>query len=330
MMSRSGFRLESAYTAIQGLNAYRGMWHAHVQGAFPGFIPARELCLRGGYSFLGVTEHDNRFTQMQWSEQDWYAAQSADFLVIRGFEATHPLGHITCLGFLPEQTGVDADAARRIRFEKAQLDAGYGDFLKTAAGLGAFLALNHPAKWRGRAHELTGQPDFDCLHALEIYNGNQVGKSLAQGYTPDLLDDCLTQGCRIWAAANPDCHSWDTSQADGPFNGYNVVYAHRLTRQAILESLKQGRFYASTGQEVDTITVTGDSLQITAPACRIIRFIGPRGRVLQEDHGEHATFRFTGEEGHVRAELEGHQPSPLSVGNEPARAWLQPVRVTPR
>lgn len=330
MTSSPGFRLESPYQGVRGLNPYRGMWHSHVQGSFPGFTEARELCRQGGYSFLGVTEHDNRYPQMRWSEQDWYSAQSADFLVIRGFEATYPIGHVTCLGFLPEQTGVDAEAARRIRFEKEKLDAGYKEFLQTAAGLGAFLALNHPAAWRGRARELISQPDFDCLHALEIYNGNQFGKSTAAGYTPDLLDDCLTLGCRLWAAANPDCHSWDTTRSDGPFNGYSVVFADRLSRQAILDSLKQGRFYASTGQEVESITLAEDSLDILAPACRSIRFIGHGGRLLEEKSGERAIYRFNGEEGFVRVEIEGRKPSPLSAGEAAARAWLQPIQVLPR
>ncbi len=57
---------------ICGLTAYRGMWHSHIQGGFPGFREAREVCRKGGYHFIGLTEHDNRYIQIEWPEKDWY------------------------------------------------------------------------------------------------------------------------------------------------------------------------------------------------------------------------------------------------------------------
>ncbi len=315
----------SPYGDLSTLNVYRGMWHAHIQGGFPGFMQARELCRRGNFSFVGLTEHDNRYPQIDYAEKEWYAAMDEEFLIIRGFEATHPMGHITCLGFLPEQTGVDAEAARRIRFEKVAGDAGYDGFLKTAAGLGAFLALNHPHRWRERGDELIRQPGFEYLDAMELYNGNQAGKSRQQGVTVDVYDACLSRGGRLWGAANPDCHSWDVEQHDGPFNGYSVVFAETLSRRAILDSLKRGRFYASTGLEVDELALTATSLRVAAAQCRRIRFFGRAGQLLESVTKDEATYRLRGDEGYVRAELVGHTPSQQSVSELTARAWLQPV-----
>ena len=326
-MDRQPFSLVSPYNSIEGLDRFRGIWHSHLAGdnLSPGDV--RDICRAGGQDFVGVTDHDNRYPLLTWSAEDWYEAQREDFLVILGFEATHPIGHVTCLGLGPDETGIDAHAARLNRDESAGLDAGYQGFFRRAAEGGAFLALNHPHNWRGDAQGLLSRPDFDCVHALEIFNGNQVGKATAQGYTADLLDDCLAAGAELWAAANPDCHSWDDAQSDGPFNGYSVVFAPNLSSAAILNSLKHGRYYASTGLEVDTIRVGEDSLEVAASECDRISFIGTGGVLLEQVDGPEAVYRFTGEENYVRAELESSEGSAPGPDLFPRMAWLQPIRV---
>lgn len=328
-MTGQRFSLVSPYTEIEGLRSFRGIWHSHLanDNLHPGH--AVSICRAGEQDFVGVTDHDNRYSILPWSAEDWKREGDEGFVVILGFEASHPIGHITCLGLTPEQTGIDPEAARMNRDEGAELDAGYEGFLRRAADGGAFLALNHPHSWRGRGRELLDYPDFECVHALEMFNGNQVGKATAQGYTADLLDECLTAGGKLWAAANPDCHSWDEAMSDGPFNGYSVVFADELSEAGLLASLKAGRFYASTGLEVESIRLTDSRLEIAAPEADRIRFIGSGGEVLAQVSGGAAAYEFSGDEQYVRAELEadgGVAPGPDGF---PRMAWLQPVRVAP-
>ncbi len=326
-MAEPQFDVISPYNSIDGLDSFRGIWHSHLAGDNLSPDDVHEICRAGRQDFVGVTDHDNRYSILPWSADDWYNAQDEDFLVILGFEATHPIGHVTCLGLGPDETGIDPEAARRNRDEKMELDAGYGGFLRRAYEGGAFLALNHPHRWRGEAEALLSEPDFDLVHALEIYNGNQVGKATAQGYTIDLLDECLTLGGELWVAANPDCHSWDDARSDGPFNGYSVVFAPDLSEDAIIESLKAGRFYASTGLEVDAIRVTPDRLEVSATECDRIAFFGEGGALLEEVEGPEAAYHFTGEERYVRAELEAASGSAPGPDDFPRMAWLQPVGV---
>lgn len=316
-------RVISPYADLGGLRPWRGMWHSHLAVSSPRPEEAVAICRAGGYHFLGVTDHDNRYPLLPWSAADWAAAAGDRFLVIGGFEATHPLGHITCLGLDPAGAGIDAAAARSNRDEKAGLEAGYAGFLERAAAAGAFLALNHPHKWRGHGQRLLKETGVGRLHAMEIYNGNQVGKALAQGYTIDLLDECLSAGGRFWAAANPDCHSWDQQRPDGPFNGYSVVFAAGLSRRSIIDALKAGRFYASTGLEIESIRVDGEHLAVRAGDSRQISFYGAGGRLLRRVAGSRAAYRFRGDEGYVRVELAG---APVPDENAlPRMAWLQPV-----
>lgn len=157
-LTQDRFVLNSPYDGIDGLQALKGMWHSHLAKDEFGPDRVREICRQGGYDFLGITDHDNRYPLLPWSEGDWRRVSGDGFLVIRGFEATHPIGHITCLGLEPAQVGVDAEAARRNRDERADLDAGYEGFLERASRGGAFLALNHPHRWRGEAGALMSQP----------------------------------------------------------------------------------------------------------------------------------------------------------------------------
>lgn len=327
--SKRSFQVVSPYRDISGTHRFRGMWHCHMHSDFPSPAQAEKIARAGGYHFLGVTDHDNRYRNLPWSPDDWRRAGQDGFLVIRGFEATHPMGHITCLGLAPGQVGIDTGAAWKNRYEQENLDAGYGGFPARAAAAGAFLALNHPHRWRGEGRRLVGEPGFEFIHALEIYNGKQAGQEASRGCTEDLLDECLGAGARLWAAANPDCHSWDASLADGPFNGYSVVFAPELSPAAILEALKAGRFFASTGLEPETISVDESGLAVAAPGCRTITFYGAGGVRLAEEKGEAAVYRFRGEEGYVRAELEAGGETVPGGSGLPRKAWLQPVRLEP-
>ena len=326
-MTQPQFSLKSPYADLDGLEPHRGIWHSHLATETPSPSEVREICRAGGQDFVGVTDHDNRYLALPWSHEDWREAETEDFLVILGFEASHPIGHVTCLGVTPEQVGVDAEAAGKNRFEDAGLDAGYEGMLARAADAGAFVALNHPHRWRGAGRELLAEPDFDRVHALEIFNGNQVGKATAQGYTADLLDECLSAGARLWAAANPDCHSWDETRSDGPFNGFSMVFAAELSEAAILDSLKSGRFYASTGLEVQTLALTDERLEVGAEGCERISFIGAGGEVLEQVDADRASYQFSGAETYVRAELEGAAGSSVGPDGFPRMAWLQPVWV---
>lgn len=326
-MSEIQFKTISPYKNIRGLKKFKGNWHSHMASEFPSPSRAREICGKGAFDFLGITDHDNRYTILKWSEEDWHKAYGKNFLIIRGFEATHPIGHITCLGFTPEQTGIDAETARKNRDEQAGMDAGYGDFLIRASSMGAFLALNHPTGWRNRAKELVGTKDFKLIDALEIYNGSQMKKSCEKGYTADVFDECLSLGAEIWCASNPDCHSWKFNELDSPLNGFSVVYAEALTRHAILEALKEGRFYASNGPELEEIKVTNESIEISSSVPGRISFSGPGGKVFKQTECKKANYNFTGSEGYVRPEFEAANASVPGSGGFPLKAWLQPVKL---
>jgi hypothetical protein len=107
-----------------------------------------------------------------------------------------------------------------------------------------------------------------------------------------------------------------------------MVRASALTRDAIVDALNRGDFYASTGVHLKDVRSTAASLAVEVQPppppdngqrrYRVV-FIGAGGRTLAVSHENPAIYAFTGNEGYVRARVED------SCG---FRAWTQatPVR----
>jgi hypothetical protein len=66
--------------------------------------------------------------------------------------------------------------------------------------------------------------------------------------------------------------------------GWNVAYVTERTAGAVVDALRRGRFYASTGVVIDDIQVTGDVIQVrTRNAGRVAAFIHDGIRVKYAD-----------------------------------------------
>lgn len=129
--------------------------------------------------------------------------------------------------------------------------------------------------------------------------------------------------------ANPDCHSYDPNSNDSPFNGYNVVFAESLTEEALMNSLKRGRFYASTGIELEEISVEGNLISVNAKNSTKIKFIGNSGVELKLYQGRRGKYEINGSENYVRIEL---QNDTLCYSGEKTffqTAWTQPIFILP-
>ena len=92
---------------------------------------------------------------------------------------------------------------------------------------------------------------------LEIYNGHPLVNNLGGGDRPgveQVWDQLLTAGQRVYGIAVDDAHyfkrPWDP-MAPRPGRGWVMVQAPRLEASALMTSLEEGAFYASTGVELE-------------------------------------------------------------------------------
>jgi len=137
-----------------------------------------------------------------------------------------------------------------------------------------------------------------------------------------------------------------------------MVLAAELSSRSLIESLEQGRFYASSGVSLKSVRSSRDGLEVEvapAPGAQYtIEFIGTRrgfptdsepvigggdkeiwttrrysdqiGQVLHTVKGVRGEYRFGADDLYVRAVITSDRPHPNpSVIGEFERAWAQPA-----
>ena len=121
----------------------------------------------------------------------------------------------------------------------------------------------------------------------------------------------LTKGRRLWGFANDDSHA---STGDVEL-GWNVAYVQDPTPAGVVEALRQGRFYASTGVAIRRIEVEGRRIRLeTENAARIVALGHGAKRFAQVD-AAHIEVEVPAEMRYARFEC---------WGRGEAFAWTQP------
>ena len=130
------------------------------------------------------------------------------------------------------------------------------------------------------------------------------------------LDQLLSEGRQLTLCATDDAHF---SEPDH-FGGWVMVKADSNTPEALLEALKAGQFYASTGPDFKGITWTDSHVTVESSAVATVIVQG-QGSATAAVHGESMT--------RTEVPLLRFYKSPwLSVtiiDRAGKRAWLNPV-----
>jgi hypothetical protein len=135
-------------------------------------------------------------------------------------------------------------------------------------------------------------------------------------YAENKWDTILSKYIKSYATAVDDCHNVSIAT----FNkGWVHVFADNLTLESIVESLKRGNFYASTGPSLSvllskrTITATTDSLST-------ITWIGSGGSTLRStSNATTDSYTIIGNEVYVRIKITRNSDS--------KNAWSNPIYV---
>ena len=310
---------QAASTAT--LRWFKGNTHTHTLNSDGDSTPDevvrsyREL----RYSFLVLTDHN--FVTPVDGLNGLFAADDR-FLVLRGEEVTDRSGdkpvHLCLLG----GSGVVRPQGGTTPAEALQRDI---DAMRAA---GAVVQINHPNfGWALSAGDLQAARG---AHLIEIFNGHPQVNNVGGGGEPGaeaLWDAMLAAGATVFGVASDDTHElkrpW-SKQAAGPGRGWVMVRAARLTADAILEALRRGDFYASTGVELTDVQADARGLTVAirqqGSTKYTVQFIGKGGRVLEGAVASPARYDFRGpaDEGYVRAKI---------VDSNGLIAWTQPVAV---
>lgn len=343
------------------LRWFRGNTHAHTRLSGHGDAEA-EVAAQWyhdqGYHFAVLSEH-NAFLEprdvlarmRRRLEQAHPRPRKVrrDFLILAGQEVTQPgpfgarVVHVTAVGTrrLVDWTTPEMQPHARIR--------AYVDRVRAAGGV---AILNHPnLSWSLGAEDILPVRD---LRFFELYNGHPHAANRGDSAHPSteaLWDALLSRGMRLYGVATDDAHLFLSSGVGQPNPGraWIMVRARRLTREALLSSMKRGDFYASSGVFLRHLEVSRGRYSLSVDLRRSagairgglfgeptsekrevvrIEFFGRNGRRLRTRTASSATHAMGATEPYVRARVTLVRRVPVSSGEKALRAffaWTQPV-----
>lgn len=237
---------------------WKGNLHTHST-ASDGLLNPETVCRvyrDAGYNFVAVTDHFSERYDFPITNTQGYWAD--DFITLLGAELHAPrteLGddwHILSVGlpleFAPTASGETAPA-----------------LVGRALAAGAYVAAAHPHWYNLSENDICS---LGLIHAIETYNGTAIDDSdRADGWY--LLDNLLARGGRYYACATDDAH-FDPSRSDA-LRAWVWVKSQRLDADHVLNALKNGDYYSSTGPQIHDLQVyPGNKVVVhCSPASRI-------------------------------------------------------------
>jgi predicted metal-dependent phosphoesterase TrpH len=268
----------------------KGNLHAHTTLSDGELSPDETLdaFIRSGHHFVALTDHDviahpdeTRFPQI---------------VVFPGVEhsAQQHLLRVNVTTTLPH-------------------DLSYQSVIDLTLQQGGLVILNHPNWGENFDHWRDSQLiQLERYHGIEIYN-NVIEYLEGSPYALDRWDRLLSEGKRVWGYANEDTHR--TFQIGSAWNAVNV---RERSKEAVLDALKAGRFYASTGVVIEEIVVEDGYYRVQSANARELRLISLHGQIVERVRGSQATFSLSKASVYARVE---------AIGEGRSRAWTQPVFV---
>lgn len=236
-----------------------------------------------GYDFIVISDH-NRLT-------DGENLSSNNFLLINGEEITF-IEHINGIGL-----------SKAINPSGLNL----GQVITAVNSQKAIPIINHPIWKPTRLY----YHDIINLHVkhMEIYNAYTD----SVGHHDDLTmwDSLLTNGKEMFGVASDDAHF--PSQIG---HGWIEVRSTSLSRDSILNAIKNGDFYSSSGIFISDIIIDNTKISVSSSNGEKIKFIGKNSELLKSVDGNSATYDISGTEAYIRIEVSNH------LGQH---AWTQPL-----
>ncbi len=255
-------RIEHPYERLSG----SGQWicgNLHSHTTFSDGARGRQEVIDDyaarGHGFLMISDHDF-FT----SADDHRSLNARGMTLIPGNEITANGPHM-----------LHVNGTRRIEPHADRQKA-----IDEAVADGGFVIINHP-NWQSRfshcPQELLDQ--WTGYSGIEIYNGT-VGRLAGSPYATNRWDMVLAAGRRVWGFANDDSHL----PVDDVGLGWNCAYVRQRGVAGVVEALRDGRFYATTGVVITGISVDGGRIRIeTENAERIVALRDVASRIKVVD-----------------------------------------------
>ncbi len=267
----------------------KGCIHIHTTNSDGKFSPQEivKIYKDNLYDFLFITDH-NKITKFE----NYYE----DFILIPGVEFNKNNFHILGLNIeenFPTDNLTEQEIINQIN-EK-----------------GGFSVICHPY-WSGiTSNDIIKLKNF---LGIEVFNAScEVEKG--KGYSTVQFDEFLQLGGRAFSFAVDDTHSEKDILCS-----FIMVKVKSLEREEIVNSIKKGLFYSSTGVIIKDMKIEDNIIKIIFSPSITVDFIGigPTGMRVHKGGKEfdYAEYKIKGNEKYIRIEI-------TDIKNK--KGWINPI-----
>ena len=276
-------------------NWYKGNLHLHTTNSDGDYTP-EEICRlykNEGYDFIAITDH-GKVTSVR--------KNFPSFLVIKGAELNIDNFHVVAIGL-----------KREFKIEKFS----WQEIIDEINRRKAYPIIAHPY-WSG----LTSSDLLKLKNyiGIEIYN-TSCEKAKGKGYSSVHWDELLQKGKKIFGFAVDDAHHhFDEYREDDVLGSFIMVKAASLSERDILNSIKNGNFYSSTGPVIENIEIDKNRIYVKTSPVKHIDFIAERwkGRRFSGKRKllKEIEYEIKGDEKYIRIEI---------TDRYGRKAWSNPI-----
>jgi predicted metal-dependent phosphoesterase TrpH len=250
---------------------YRGNLHMHSTHSDGVLSVADALATYRdhGYDFVSLTDHF--MARYEWPMVDTRAYRTETFTTLIGAElhtsqiSTGEPWHILAVG-LP------------LDFPTHSLELSGAELAARAREAGAFVAVAHP-NWYALSYDEA--KSIEAAHAVEIYN-HGCAVEVDRGESWHIADMLAIAGRRLTAVATDDSHFKVVDYR----GGWVQVRAEQLDPDHLLDALKAGHFYSSTGPELRDVRIDGGRIRVDCSPVRAIVVTGRGARSVRMNVSE--------------------------------------------
>ena len=270
------------YLLPNGNKFYKANLHVHTTVSDGAMSPEeiKRIYMEKGYSVVAFTDHEVMVPHPELTDEHFVALTSTeistnnrtdcDFCYAKTYHLNiySPDENKNCFNtfdkskmWLEHSFEFITEEQEATQHERIYDISDVNKVIQMANDEGCLVSYNHPV-WS--LQNYSDYADLKGLWGIELYNTGCA----RNGYfdTAQPFDDLLRKGERIFPLATDDAHLLRDC-----FGGYVMISAKDLTYKSIFEALKNGDFYASTGPEINEISIDNGVVTVK---CSSVAFVG--------------------------------------------------------
>lgn len=264
---------------------YKANLHSHSTVSDGELTPEqmKKLYMDNGYSVIAFTDHCRYVTHNELSDENFLALNGVEnaadesglswmhnrccdinFIALSPQRKVHP--------FQDEKNIIGDGSVSPFDVEYCTRDV--NKMIETGVKNGFFVTYNHPT-WSLENYEQ--YMSYSGMHAMEMFNYSSAVDGYNE-YNPDIYDDMLRSGKRLFCIATDDNHNrapgtchWDS------FGGFTMIKAPSLNYTDVTNALLNGDFYCSRGPIINALWLDTEDYSVHIECENAVKIVATRG-----------------------------------------------------